>query len=66
MGFYFLNHLVRKTKAAIVHGKQNAFEVELRIEPRLYYFYRIQKLAKTLECEVFALYRYDYLIGCNQ
>ena len=62
----FLINLVGKAQAGVVHGKQEAFDFQLRVELRLYYAYCVEQLADTLEGEVFGLYGYDYRVGCRR
>ena len=66
MSLEFLINLVGKAQAGVVHGKQEAFDFQLRVELRLYYAYCVEQFADTLEGEVFGLYGYDYRVGCRK
>ena len=63
---HFRGHLVGQPKPGIVHGQQESFYFQFRIEFRLGHFNRIEQLAESFQCEIFALDRNQYAVGGDQ
>ena len=55
-----------QTQAGVIHGDEEAFDSQLRIEACLHNAHCVEELAKTFEGEVFALDRDDDRVGCGK
>ena len=66
MFFHFIINLVGQTQAAVIHGQQETFDFQRRVEFGFDNLDRIEKFADTFQCEIFTLDRDDYGIGCRQ
>ena len=60
MLFYLIINLVGQTQAAVIHGQQETFDFQRRIELGFDNLDRIEKFADTFQCEIFTLNRDDY------
>ena len=66
MCFYVFNHLQRQISSRIVHGKYNAFQLQLRIQFFLYQFHRLKNLTQSLQSIILTLDRYQNRIRRRQ
>src|SRR3990172_3578475 len=61
---HFVKNLIRQAKTRIIHGQENAFDVEVWIQVLLDHVDRVEQLAKPLEGEIFELHRaHDRVCG---
>ena len=66
MAFHLIVNLAGKTQTAVVHRQQEALYLQLRVQFALDDLDGVQQLADSLQCEILALHRNDYGVGCRQ
>ena len=66
MPLHLIVDLIGQTQAAVVHGQQETFNLQLLVELTLNNFDGAQQLTDTFQGEVFALHWDDHRIGCRE
>ncbi len=66
VSLHLVVNLVGKAETAVVHGEQEAFDLEFRVELALDDLDGVEQFADTFKSEIFALHRDDDAVGCCQ
>ena len=66
MAAHLLGHLAGQVHAIVVHGENDAFDVERGIERIAHALHRSQELRDAFEREVLALHRHEHRVGSGQ
>ena len=61
-----LRHLLRQSITRVIHGAQQAFDFERRVQVRTHFFHGLHQIRQTFQRVIFALHRYHHGVRCGQ